>query len=257
MKLTQPHYRPLATEFWDDRYVVEQLSPNGRLVWAYLLTNRHTSQCGIYPVTDREIADKTGLSIDEVEQAMSQASKDGKVLRDPDTGEIFITNWLKFHQEYANPKIRTRIEAELAQVKSPALIEAWREHAQGVGYEPKLEDSNGKREPVTNPDVKKLIDFYHETYKARFNGKPVISIADAGNAQRLLKEGLRLDYLKQIILFGIHEYTRKGMTVTLKGLLSGWVRDAYTQRWSQVAWQFFGAEEPPTDKAWWQEGGSE
>ncbi len=49
-------YRMVHTEFWDDPKVVEELTPEDKFFFLYLLTNANTTQIGIYQITKKQMA---------------------------------------------------------------------------------------------------------------------------------------------------------------------------------------------------------
>lgn len=44
-------FRMVHTEFWDDPKVVEEMTPEDKYFFLYLLTNSNTTQIGIYQIT--------------------------------------------------------------------------------------------------------------------------------------------------------------------------------------------------------------
>ena len=50
--------RMVNTRIWSDPRVLE-LDPSEKLLWVYLITNDHTSICGIYEIHSRVISMET------------------------------------------------------------------------------------------------------------------------------------------------------------------------------------------------------
>ena len=59
-------YRHVHVEFWKDPKVLEELTPEDKLFFIYLLTNPNTTQIGVYKITKKQIAFELGFSIESV-----------------------------------------------------------------------------------------------------------------------------------------------------------------------------------------------
>ena len=57
-------YRMVRTEFWKNPIVMEEMSPEDRYFYLYLLTNPQTTQIGIYRITKKQMAFDLGYSIE-------------------------------------------------------------------------------------------------------------------------------------------------------------------------------------------------
>jgi hypothetical protein len=58
-------YRTLDTATWDDPWFAD-LEPDAKLFFIYLITNRRTNACGVYEVTERQMAFETNLAGDRI-----------------------------------------------------------------------------------------------------------------------------------------------------------------------------------------------
>lgn len=85
-------------QFWRDSYMLNA-SPNTKYVYLYLLTNSNIT--GVYEITLQAVAFETGLKLEEVEQAFTILSKDGKIVYSKETCEICIVNWIKNNLTYS------------------------------------------------------------------------------------------------------------------------------------------------------------
>ena len=56
-------YRHVHVEFWKDPKVLEELTPEDKLFFIYLLTNPNTTQIGVYKITKKQIAFELGFSM--------------------------------------------------------------------------------------------------------------------------------------------------------------------------------------------------
>jgi len=113
-------YRYIRCRFWSDPDMAE-MSPEDRYFYLYLLTNEHTSQCGIYELAIRTMAFETGYNTDTIGKLIARLEATGKVKYNPTTREIAIKNWAKYNTT-SSPKVQTRIENELTSVKDKELV---------------------------------------------------------------------------------------------------------------------------------------
>lgn len=114
-------YRQVHVSFWDDVYVSE-LTPERKYFLLYLMTNPHTTQCGIYEITERQMVFETGYNRETVQKLVEYFEDQGKIKYSRETKEICIVNWPKYNYT-KSPKVVKCIEKELLEVKNSDLIE--------------------------------------------------------------------------------------------------------------------------------------
>ncbi|MBS4189875.1 replication protein [Bacillus sp. FJAT-49705] len=82
-------YRVVYTQFWDDPRVVEEMTPEDKYVFHYLLTNKNTKQIGIYTITKKQMAFDTGYSQETIQSILERLiNKHQLVKYNLDTREI-------------------------------------------------------------------------------------------------------------------------------------------------------------------------
>jgi len=118
-------YRQVHTTFWQDADMIEY-EPEEKYFYLYLMTNPHTTQCGIYEVSKRLMSIELGYPIDTVSILLKKFVDRGKILYSEDTKEIFIINWLKYNS-LKSPKVKACVEKELKSVKNKAFIAKFRD----------------------------------------------------------------------------------------------------------------------------------
>lgn len=59
------NYRKLRTDFWNNP-LVEEMTPEDKYFYVYLLTNPHTTRIGIYRIIKKQMAFDLGFSIEAV-----------------------------------------------------------------------------------------------------------------------------------------------------------------------------------------------
>lgn len=124
-------YRPVDIEFWQDEFILE-LSSEQKLTYIFLLTNRRTTQCGIYNI---------GLTISQLELQFSEEKikehlkffqEKGKLLYNHENKEIMLLNWYKYNNIHNHKNIRICINKELKRVKTTEFINTFYEICKGI-----------------------------------------------------------------------------------------------------------------------------
>ena len=108
--------RLINTCFWSDTYI-QELTPENKLIFLFLLTNEKTEICGIYEISKKSIAFGTGLSIDTVSEAIARLCIDKKI--NYVDGWVWIRNFTKHQQR--NPKVIAGIDRGLSCVPKDIL----------------------------------------------------------------------------------------------------------------------------------------
>jgi hypothetical protein len=103
--------------------VVEEMTPEDRYFYLYLLTNPNTTQIGIYPITKKQMAFDLGYSIESVNALLDRFENHHKRIRyNPETREIAILNWGKYNFNRGGKPVEDCIWKELRGVKDKNLI---------------------------------------------------------------------------------------------------------------------------------------
>jgi len=88
--------RSVSTKIWSDTWF-EDLTPNQKLLFIYLITNEKTNMLGIYEVSFKKISFETGIQRSEVEKAIKIFEEAGPVRYEHN--HIILTKFLK-HQNF-------------------------------------------------------------------------------------------------------------------------------------------------------------
>ena len=117
-------YRHVHVEFWKDPKVLEELTPEDKLFFIYLLTNPNTTQIGVYKITKKQIAFELGYSIESVNALMDRFINNyGFIRYNNDTREIAIKNWGKYNLNKLGKPMIDCIKSELKNVNDKYLLE--------------------------------------------------------------------------------------------------------------------------------------
>lgn len=116
-------YRPVHVTFWQDPRVIEEMTPEDKLFYLYLITNPKTTQIGIYQITKKQIAFEIGYSIESVNALMDRFENHHKIIKyNPETRELAIKNWGKYNFPRAGTPIENCVKNELSKIKDMELV---------------------------------------------------------------------------------------------------------------------------------------
>ena len=88
--------RVISTSFWDDDLILDKFSAEDKYFFLYLLTNKFTSQLGIYHFPIKKVAPDMGYSVDNVYTLIDRFENSYGVIRfSQATNEIAILNYLR------------------------------------------------------------------------------------------------------------------------------------------------------------------
>lgn len=136
----------IHTEFWDDPRVVEEMTPEDKFFFLYLLSNSNTTQIGIYQITKKQMAFDMGYSIESVNSLLQRFLNHHKLVKYNDqTREIAIKNWGKYNLTKGGKPVLDCIKAELKNVKDGSLIRYISEQ-------------------IERPEIKLIYDTYYDSY---------------------------------------------------------------------------------------------
>lgn len=116
-------YRTLQTIFWSDSKVIEEMTPDDKLFYIYLLTNSNTKQIGVYQITRKQMAFELGFSIETVNTLIDRFEEKLKLIKyDEKTREVCIINWGKYNLNNSGKPIEDCIKKELKEIKNIDFI---------------------------------------------------------------------------------------------------------------------------------------
>lgn len=114
--------RIVSTEFWTDKKVVEQFTPEDKLFFLYLLTNPHTTQLGIYPFIPKVAAFEIGYSKDTVLSLIERFERYEIIMFSTSSGEIAVKNYLKHSIVKGGTPVYDLLVKEANLVKDKSLL---------------------------------------------------------------------------------------------------------------------------------------
>ena len=147
--MAKAKFRMVHTAFWNDPTVSEEMTPEDKYFFLYLLTNEHTTQIGIYGISKKQMAFDTGYSIESINALMLRFIEHHKLIRyNAETREIAVKNWGKYNFNKGGKPVLDCVKSELQHVKDYTLI-------------PYVADS------IFNEPVKAIYDTWYESLTNR------------------------------------------------------------------------------------------
>lgn len=141
-------YRPVFTGLWvcDDKF--QDYSPEGKLLFLFLITNDHLGEAGIYKITYKTMSNATDIPKDKVKELVNNELKNN-VSYDEKKSVIFVHKFLKFNGG-GNPQLLQRsIEKDRRLIKTFL----WREFKKYYTTDLKpIENSSESDSANTNPN---------------------------------------------------------------------------------------------------------
>lgn len=115
------NYRNVSQSFWTDPKIDDDFTPEEKYFFLYLLTNPHTSVCGCYEISYKQMERETGYNCDTVSRLISRMQDVHRVIRyDNQTKEVLIVNWPKYNWTKSEKLIRA-VVAAAEHIKSAAF----------------------------------------------------------------------------------------------------------------------------------------
>ncbi|MFP5111579.1 DnaD domain protein [Bacillaceae bacterium C204] len=116
-------HRMIRTDFWKNPMVSEEMTPEDKYFYLYLLTNPNMTQIGIYKITKKQMGFDLGYSIESVHSLMERFIHHHKEIRyNPVTRELAIKNWGKYNLHKGGKPVMDCIYSELKDVEDLSLI---------------------------------------------------------------------------------------------------------------------------------------
>ena len=159
-------YRSIQTAFWQDAKVLEEMTPEDRYFYLYLLTNPAVKQVGIYQLTRKQMAFELGYSMESVNALLERFIHHHDIIRyDYDTREICIVNWGKYNFPRAGTPIENCIRKELREVKQTDFIK--------IIYD-----------KVENKKIKEVFDEYFNECPSRIPSRDTSRVSSRGEKEK-------------------------------------------------------------------------
>lgn len=116
-------FRIVYTEFWSDPKVMEDMTPEDKYFYLYLLTNPCTNMIGVYKIVKKQMAFDLGYSIETINSLMDRFINSHKLIRyNEETKEICIKNYGKYNLNKGGKPMIDCIKKDLGNVTDKTLL---------------------------------------------------------------------------------------------------------------------------------------
>lgn len=116
-------YRHIHVEFWQDPKVLEEMTPEDKYFYLYLLTNPNTTQIGVYQITKKQMAFDLGYSTESISSLLERFNNMHNLVKyNETTREMAIINWGKYNLNKAGKPVIDCVKKELSEVKDKTLL---------------------------------------------------------------------------------------------------------------------------------------
>ena len=130
--------RGFQTELWTDPFI-QGLSPEAKLLFIYLWTNKHCNQAGLYEITLKTMAFDTGLPLETFAERLKQLEP--KVVWYPEQNLIWVKNFLK--RQCKSQSFLVAAAKCLKLMTANSLVKEFLNYNQSLNLTPLYEDSGG------------------------------------------------------------------------------------------------------------------
>lgn len=113
--------RYISTSFWNDTWVQEELDPNEKLLYLYLLTSPLANIAGIYEVATRRIVFDTGIKQNKIKASLKKF-EDAKKVR-YDGSWVILINWPKYQNITRENNVKIGIDRVLSEIPDDVFID--------------------------------------------------------------------------------------------------------------------------------------
>ncbi len=119
-------YRSVETKIWQDSKI-RHLNTNCKLVFIYLITNKHSHYCGLYYLPLQLIEIELGISIKDVMLAIENLILHKLIKYDNDTYIIWVVNMFNYQCKSSQTKLITGAKKYLEGIDS-YIVNEFEEH---------------------------------------------------------------------------------------------------------------------------------
>lgn len=117
-------FRKIKVSFWDDEQISEDLTPEDRYFYMYLMSSPFSSQLGVYTITRKQIANHLGYGVDIAENLIKRFEEYHKLIKyNRDTKEIALLKWTKHNWNVGGVPVWDLVRKEIDAVKDKTLID--------------------------------------------------------------------------------------------------------------------------------------
>lgn len=147
-------FRLVYTEFWQDPKVMEEMTPEDKYFYLYLLTNPCTNMIGVYRIVKKQMAFDLGYSIESINSLMDRFINYHKLIKyNENTKELCIVHYGKYNLNRGGKPMLDCIKKDLSKINDISLIEEIVVHIKHPAIKSFIEDYLSKLNNDTSDDT--------------------------------------------------------------------------------------------------------
>jgi len=114
-------FRKIHESFWTDPDI-EDLTPEQKYFYLYLITNPRNNQIGLFEFSTRRAVFETGYNHETITKLLEYFEEIGKIVRSKETKEIVICKFWHYNKSNS-PKVLAHVDELKRKVKDTVLIQ--------------------------------------------------------------------------------------------------------------------------------------
>lgn len=147
-------FRLVYTEFWQDPKVMEEMTPEDKYFYLYLLTNPCTNMIGVYRIVKKQMAFDLGYSIESINSLMDRFINYHKLIKyNENTKELCIVHYGKYNLNRGGKPMLDCIKKDLSKINDISLIKEIVVHIKHPAIKSFIEDYLSKLNNDTSDDT--------------------------------------------------------------------------------------------------------
>ena len=116
-------FRKIYTSFWQNEYIQEEMTPEEKYFYLYLMTNEKTTQIGLYKISKKQIAFDLGYTVEKVESLVERFCEYHDLIRyDENTKELVLLKWSRHNLVRGGKPVEDLIKSELLKVRNKEFL---------------------------------------------------------------------------------------------------------------------------------------
>lgn len=167
--------RIVNISLWDDELVIDKFSAEDKYFWLFLLTNKYTTQLGIYHFPIKKVAPDMGYSIETIYTLLDRfENKYGIIRFSQATNEVAILNYLRHSIVSGGKPVLDCLIRDAENVKDKSLLKAVINHLSNfeiknntvISFIKYINNDNDNDNEESYPDS------YHDSYPESSGEQP-------------------------------------------------------------------------------------
>lgn len=128
-------YNTINVKFWSDKKTIKKLSPDGKLLMLYLMSNKDHHYIGLYEILTSTILEETGLNKPRYEKACKELSDFKLVLFDIEADLVWVVNRFRYNLTIGNrTNLIKGVPKQLVKLHRSSLINAFHNKYKDLDY---------------------------------------------------------------------------------------------------------------------------